>query len=578
MSSGPRALWSAATGRRCAGWGLVGLVGLGTFPGLMTGCDWRKPLPHRPDAGPPVQLVDTQGKAAGNGGPAAGAAGRTPSAHSTSLFLIEEHEPNDDPEHAQPILSGRGVRASLAPPTSLGAGKGADDYYLVTATAAAGTQLLGLTLTTGPQVDVQLDIYGAGGAGQRTVGGKPSSLWHIDERGPGQGERVTALAVRPGQSLLVRVRGALVPPKPGEASAAGAASLDYQLSVTQAAAPMGSEVEPNDTYETACPADGSDLSGTLTGRGDEDFFAVHLADALYRRGQAGTEDGAAAAGLRAAPGLKTEAILRVEVRSPGVVPALRVWVEPESGTGARPSDADAGTRSDAPTAAGPAVSFGKLRFLGDFVAGKGQSELRLRNLPLSRGSARAFVSVRSIGASSGAASMDGGSGRALAGDSRYSLRITVEPPLEGAESEPNDDCEQASPFPLVSRGSTAGAAGMVQEGQLAGFLWPGDVDCYRIPGKPESAPGSTSPTASARVWTIKLAVPGTGADCDAAAEIIKAPTTEVLPSPAADAASGTGKLLLLRAKGDAWVRVSSRERGCSQAPYLITVSSSTGAP
>lgn len=553
----------------------VGLLAWGLSTG---GCDWRKPLPHRPDAGPPVQLVDTGAKGPDSTGTKKGTGPGSASPH-TSLFLLDEHEPNDEAEQAQPIPSGRGVRGSLAPPTALGAGKGADDFYMVAASAATGNQLLGLTLTTGPLVDTQLDIYAP--VEPRGANKKPTLLWHIDDRGPGQGERVTALAVRAGQVLLVRVRGALTPakgPEPAGATTA-AASLDYQLSVAQSAAPMGSEVEPNDTYEAACAADGSDLSGTLTSRGDEDFFSLRLADALYRRGQPAGDDGAPGSGARAAAGIKTDAILRVEVRSPGVMPALRIWVEPESSPAASTGGPDAGAVAEGKPAAASAVAFGKLRFLGDFVAGKGQGELRLRNLPLPRGSARAFVSVRAVGGSPVSGNKDGAGARGPTPDSRYSLRMTVEPPLEGAETEPNDECEQANVLPIAAHGSVAGGAGVAMEAQLAGFLWPGDVDCYRIPGKPDGAATTAAGAAASRTWTVKLAVPGVGADCDAIAEIVKGPTTESLPPPAAaDPPSGTGKTLQLRARGDAFVRVLGRDRGCSQAPYLLSVSSAASAP
>lgn len=567
--------WAQSVAEAGQRWLAGGLCGLGIWLASSLGCDWRKPLPHRPDAGPPVQLVDTQGKAAGPGSPSASGTVRAPSLHSSSLFLVEEHEPNDDPEQAQPVASGRGVRGSLAPPTSLGAGKGADDFYVLAAAATGGVQLLGLTLTTGPLVDVQLTLYSSAMPGQRPVLGKQTPQWHVDERGPGQGERVSGLAVRPGQIVLVRVRGALTPPKAGELPTGAAASLDYQLSVTQTAAPMGSEVEPNDTYETACVADSSDLSGTLLGRGDEDFFSLNLVDSLYHRGQPGTDPGQAGFGHRGVPGLKTDAILRVEVRSPGVTPALRIWVEPEASPAAPASSLDGGSHTAA--AAGTGVQFGKLRFLGDFVAGKGQSELRLRNLPLVRGSARAFVSVRAVGASLGSGNKDVGTVRPSAGDSRYSVRLSVEPSLEGAESEPNDDCEQANLVPLASRGSAAGSTGIVLDGQLAGFLWPGDVDCFRIPYKPESSPAVSGPAPSVRTWTVKLAVPGAGADCDASLDAVKGPTTEVVPGSTPDGAGSAGKTLVLRAKADAWVRISSRDRGCGQAPYVLSVSGPAGA-
>lgn len=559
-------------------WGVRGLLPLSLFGLGSPGCDWRKPLPHRPDAGPAVQVLDAKSK------PGATAPGDSrlppPSAHS-ALYLVEEHEPNDDTEHAQPLLSGRGVRASLAPPTSGGAGKGDDDYYQISCPPGGGPQLFNLTLTTGPQVDAKLDVYAPSGPG-----GRVTALWHVDERGAGQGERLSALVLRPGQQLFLRVRGGLVAPKPAAGATVvppppAAASLDYQLSLATQAAPLGSEQEPNDSYETASPADSSDLSGTLTGRGDEDFFSINLSEALHRRGRSGTDEPGAAP-ARAPAGLASEAILRVEVRSPGISPALRIWVEPAAAP-AVPSPTslpDGGSESAGAalkplsTAVGRAphspVTFDKLRFLGDFAAGRGQSELRLRNLPLPRGSARAFVSVRSAGPLPAAASEAGN--RPTVSDGRYAVRISVEPPLEGAEVEPNDDCEQAMSLPLLTRGSPAGGGPITQEGQLAGFLWPGDVDCYRIAYKPE-------PSAPPRSYSIKLSLPGPGADCEAAIEIVKAQGVEILPSPAPATGDGqsSGKTTQVRTRGDVLVRVSSRDRGCAQAPYQLSVSS-TASP
>ncbi len=537
-----------------------------------SGCDWRKPLPHRPDAGPAVQVLDAQAKPGAT--PAGASRLPPPSVHSV-LYLVEEHEPNDDPEHAQPLASGRGVRASLAPPTSLGAGKGGDDYYILTSPAGTAPQLLSLTLTTGPQVDLQLDVYAP-----TQNPGKVTPLWHVDERGPGGGERLPALALHPGQALYLRVRGGLVAPKPGTSPApAAAASLDYQLSLATQAAPLGSELEPNDSYETATPADSSDLSGTLSGRGDEDFFSLSLSDALHHRVR-GTGEEPAAGAARGGVGLKTDAILRVEVRSPGLSPALRVWVEPEGGISPVVVNSDGGADSagaalkpvSAPVQAAGSqpVAFDKLRFLGDFAASKGQSELRLRNLPLPRGSARAFVSVRSAGPAT-ASSSDAGT-RTPASDGRYALRITVEPPLDGAEVEPNDDCEQAMALPLITRGSAGSGSPISQEGQLAGFLWPGDIDCFRLPYKPESANAS-------RTFSIKLVLPGPGADCDASLDIVKSPAVDILPAPTAGGdASATGKSTLVRARGDLFLRVLGRDRGCSQAPYQLSASSSLTSP
>ena len=82
-------------------------------------CNLRKPLPRRPDAGPVVEMVEARPPIVG--GPAASPA--------PAVQLGEEHEPNDDLEHAQ-LLAGQGIAGSLAAPTTLGAGKGDDDFFV----------------------------------------------------------------------------------------------------------------------------------------------------------------------------------------------------------------------------------------------------------------------------------------------------------------------------------------------------------------------------------------------------------------------------------------------------------------
>ncbi len=52
---------------------------------------------------------------------------------------------------------------------------------------------------------------------------------------------------------------------------------------------------------------------------------------------------------------------------------------------------------------------------------------------------------------------------------RWSLKLGVEPPLDGAEREPNDTAEKAQTI-------------AVDGAPVAGFLWPGDVDFYRVSG------------------------------------------------------------------------------------------------
>ena len=133
------------------------------------------------------------------------------------------------------------------------------------------------------------------------------------------------------------------------------------------------------------------------------------------------------------------------------------------------------------------------------------------------------------------------------GESRYHLRLTVEPELEDAEVEPNDDCAQASLLKLTAVG------GGRSEGELAGFLWPGDLDCFRL--RPPS-PGPAE-------WQLKLSLPG--GDCQAALELGRGSDPTVKGTP--DGAGG----LNVRARGELLVRVSSRDRKtCFDAPYKLS--------
>ena len=497
--------------KRPSGFWLLG------FLCLELGCNWRKPLPRGKDAGPPVEVVDARPRSESLGRNGLG----TTNLYDDAL-LIDEHEPNDDREHAQPLAllsaATRGIRGSLAPPTTLGAGKGADDFYLLTVGAGAGPQQLRIELASSPQADVYFDLYGIEAAGA-SFAALPAPFAHIDERGRGEAERLS-LGVRPVQTLLVRVRGNVAATTPGPEPFA------YKLVIRQAPSPLGYEVEPNETPEQATLATAADLSGTLAWRGDEDFWALNLVDALYRR-----FDTAKPAAPRP-PGLKEKAILRIELRTPGATPALRLLIEPET----------------LPGPDGGAAGFRKMQFVLDIAAPKGEKELRLRNVGLPAGSARAYVGVRGLPPTAASKVLS---------DVRYQLRLSVEPELEGAESEPNDDCAQAT---LLAR--SAQESGPTEE-TIAGFLFPGDSDCFRIRA-----------AASPRRHDIRLILPGAGSSCRAELEWVKSDGVERAASP-----DGGTTLLLLRARGDALLRVHSRDhKTCFDEPYRLLVRSEPDRP
>jgi hypothetical protein len=457
------------------------------------GCKWRKPLPVTRDAGPLVEVVEPpvrQKPSAGLDTPA--------------TALAEEREPNDAPEQAQELApspgspSGQafGIRGSLAAPTAQAAGKGDDDFYQLI--LPMDPLLLRAELSTGPRADVSLELL--------DEQGKRIAL--IDERGRGEGERLGNLLFGPSQRVHLRVR--------GSAGATDAADAAYRLQLTPASAPSGSEREPNDTALTATPVTGTTLTGALAWRRDEDVWVIALAEAMGRRAQPGVPP----------PGIAADAVLRVELDAPGVLPAVKVQLE--AATAAAPTAAvDGGT-------AAPQLATGV--DLGAASAG----ELRLRNVGIPAGSARAYVTVRAA------------SFQKPPGAERYHLRLSVEPALEAAEVEPNDDCARATPLPVTDG-----------EDQVRGFLWPGDVDCYRL--KP--------PSPAMHRWKLQLSVPAD--ECKASLELVRAEGGKPTSEPGAQGAPSTGGAvapLALRARGDVLVRVVGQRRStCFREPYRLAV-------
>ena len=105
-------------------------------------------------------------------------------------------------------------------------------------------------------------------------------------------------------------------------------------------------------------------------------------------------------------------------------------------------------------------------------------------------------------------------------------RVGVEPPLDGAEREPNNDVAHATPLTLT--GGT---------GQLAGFLWPGDADVYKR-GRCAARRAVTFDVDG--VDKVDLKLERLGADGKACARADDAAVGQGEPLPPARAGEGAG--------------------------------------
>ncbi|MCS6914840.1 MAG: hypothetical protein RMK29_02155 [Myxococcales bacterium] len=412
-------------------------VALGVLALLVVayGCNRRRPIPRSPDAGPLVEVVDGGGRAV----------------EVVAQPLLDEQEPDDDRDQAQPLEPGKGLRGSLAAHPD---GKPDQDWYaylvqLPTAQSGAEPtpQELAVELVPDGTADLALEVLD--GEGRRMV--------LLDDKPAGGAERLPGLVVRLGQTLYLRVRASSrAPAMPPQAP--------YQLLLHQSAAPLGSEIEPNDTPEQAWEVAERDLFGQISWRTDQDWFSVPLP---------GPQNGVDA-------GVARGTILRLEILSPGMELAARLLAE----------------------GGAPLLE----------VRGR-NGELRLRNVGLPEGTRRILLGLR-------AASVR------RAGQGRYQVRVATEPALEGAEQEPNDRCEEATPLPHQ------------RAGEVAGFLWPGDQDCFRLPLSVPSV--------------VSLRLVG---DC---------PAELVVPG------EPRGPSLSLRRREDLLVRVAGRGGGvCFDAPYRL---------
>lgn len=169
-------------------------------------------------------------------------------------------------------------------------------------------------------------------------------------------------------------------------------------------------------------------------------------------------------------------------------------------------------------------------------AGRGD-ELRLRNVGLPDRSRPHYVALRAL---------DGRNP-----DVRWTLRLGWEPPLDGAEREPNDTPARATPLSLEG-----GAA------QVAGFLWPGDADLFRVTG------------AAGGLVTVELEAPER---VDVRLERLDGGGKPLVRAD--EGGPGKPERLPPWPGGDFLLRVSARPRDSAfDAPYRLTVTPQPADP
>jgi hypothetical protein len=407
--------------------------------------------------------------------------------------LVDEKEPDDDVAHAQPMTPGSGIRATMgAPRTVKGKPAGDEDVFswmqAGTPRDMGGFDYARVELTGVPGLDLQVEVLD--GDGKRLV--------LANDGGVGEYEVIPNVGVDPAHTYYIRVREVGAPK--------GDPDHPYQLTVASWNATANDEREPNDDAAHATPikltsGTSGDASGFFGRKRDEDWLALPLA------------------GVPAKDGRVT---LRLEFAPPeGVTPSLKVMAP-----GGKETLAEArGAKND---------------------------ELRLRNVGVTVDGAAAATPGATAAAAAAAVNVALRAVEGKSGEARWVLRVGLEPPLDGAEREPNNDVAHATPLPLVN-----GTA------QLSGFLWPGDADVYRVTGAPPDALLGFDVDG---VDKVDLKVERLGADGKAWTR-------------ADDVGVGQGELLPPARAAEGLVRVSARARDTAfDAPYRLTVTMVQPAP
>jgi serine/threonine protein kinase len=157
---------------------------------------------------------------------------------SREVTLAREVEPNDDPEHANPIALDVPVRGKIGAPRS--ETESDLDVYVVDVPEPG---ILTLELSGVQDMNLVLEAFqGQPGAASGTL--KLSPLLVLDDAPTGEGERIDALGVQKGP-LFVRVSERhffTEPVRPPRETTKN----EYQLTVRRTRAPGQTEIEPND--------------------------------------------------------------------------------------------------------------------------------------------------------------------------------------------------------------------------------------------------------------------------------------------------------------------------------------------
>jgi len=245
---------------------------LGVGLALAAACSSRPKVgaDRKHDGGPSVVVVERQRPKAAEAGPALG-----------SVPVVEEQEPNDTVERAQPFEFPKGAQGHMGPPQPGKRGPVGDADVYQWLVAGEGRQAARVVLT--PVAGIKLGLEVLDGDGARVASG-----------GEGEGGIVIVpnLAVEAGRTYYLRV---------AERGKPAGAAQPYRLVATTAALAEGEELEPNGDAAHATPLGGSEATGFYGAPRDEDW-------------------------LRVAPQAPPEgATLRVDLEGvDGVTPALRV--------------------------------------------------------------------------------------------------------------------------------------------------------------------------------------------------------------------------------------------------------------